>query len=282
MYLSCLLIDVGDNPDRPRPGRLWLRNLYRVHQRLCMAFPSNTRKSADSQFLAPFNPDDFPELHYQADQRLDVVDRDTLDNVHTPRDVDRGFLFRIDLLLNGRAAIIVQSATSPDWDYAFHNASYLLAAPPQTKEFDPQLLKGMLLRFRLLANPTRKIETKSIEGVKRNGRRVPVATDKLHEWLSRKAKDSGFAVDDTSLIIQAGYAYVDKMKNGGGQQLRAVRYEGTLSVVDPELFREAIVCGIGPGKGFGFGLLSLARVPDANQGPPSSAEIPGRVQLPVC
>ncbi len=41
MYLSSLLIDVGDNPDRPRPGRLWLRNLYHVHQRLCMAFPSD-------------------------------------------------------------------------------------------------------------------------------------------------------------------------------------------------------------------------------------------------
>ena len=53
MYLSCLLIDVGDNPDRPRPGRLWLRNLYHVHQRLCMAFPSarKTRTSDNDKRL---------------------------------------------------------------------------------------------------------------------------------------------------------------------------------------------------------------------------------------
>ena len=52
MFLSCLLIDIGDNPDRPRPGRIWLRNLYHVHQRLCMAFPSDPRKTDDRDFLA--------------------------------------------------------------------------------------------------------------------------------------------------------------------------------------------------------------------------------------
>ena len=50
MYLSCLLIDVGDDPDRPRPGRTWLRNIYHVHQRLCMAFPSRERMEADPPF----------------------------------------------------------------------------------------------------------------------------------------------------------------------------------------------------------------------------------------
>ena len=59
MYLSCLLINVGDNPDHPRPGRLWLRNLYHVHQRLCMAFPSASRKADDPDFLRPFKPEDF-------------------------------------------------------------------------------------------------------------------------------------------------------------------------------------------------------------------------------
>ena len=79
MYISCLLIDVGDNPDRPRPGRLWLRNLYHVHQRLCMAFPSSSRKCGDPEFLAPFAPEDFGNQH-----------------VHVKREAASGFLFRID------------------------------------------------------------------------------------------------------------------------------------------------------------------------------------------
>ena len=59
MYLSILLINAGSNPDRPRPGRLWLRNLYYVHQRLCMAFPSAYRKNNDEHFLKRFKPEDF-------------------------------------------------------------------------------------------------------------------------------------------------------------------------------------------------------------------------------
>lgn len=110
MFLSRLIINIGDDPHHP--GRLWLRNLYHVHQRLCMAFPSDPRKERDPEFLAPYAPDDF------------------IEQVHRRRDPDSGFLFRADPHSNGRAVIIVQSgAVKPDWDYAFHNAGYLLAAP---------------------------------------------------------------------------------------------------------------------------------------------------------
>ena len=125
MYRSCLLIDVGNNPDRPRAGRSWLRNRYHVHQRLCMAFLSASRKAEDADFLAPFRPDEFGN-----------------GEVHVKRAMDSGFLFRIDPLPNGRAAIIVQSAIEPDWDYAFRNAGYLLSAPPEVKSFEPNFLKG--------------------------------------------------------------------------------------------------------------------------------------------
>ena len=33
--------------------------------------------------------------------------------------------------------ILVQSAVKPDWDYAFHNARFLLAAPAEVKVFEP-------------------------------------------------------------------------------------------------------------------------------------------------
>jgi CRISPR system Cascade subunit CasE len=40
--------------------------------------------------------------------------------------------------------------------------------------------------------------------------------------------------------------------------LLAVRFDGYLRVRDPELFREAVVNGIGHGKALGLGLLSIA------------------------
>ena len=248
MFLSLLHVNVGDDADRPRPGRLWLRNLYHVHQRLCMAFPSASRKQDDSNFLKPFVPDDFAQKQ-----------------VHVTRRTDSGFLFRIDPQPGGRVVILVQSAIEPAWDYAFHNAGHLLAAPPETKTVEPRFELGQRLRFRLLANPTKKIETLSKEEridkvPKRHGRRVPVATAELRKWLSRQGQRSGFCIKDDP-DTQAGYVCVNKSREAGGaQRLWSVRYEGVLEVADPNSFSEALVRGIGPAKAFGFGLLSLAPV----------------------
>jgi CRISPR system Cascade subunit CasE len=242
MYLSCLLIDVGTDPDRPRPGRLWLRNLYHVHQRLCMAFPSASRKTDDADFLRPFKSEDF-EPH-----------------VHVVRGPDAGFLFGIDPQAGGRVMVVVRSAAKPDWEYAFHNAAYLLAAPPEVKSFDPCFAKEQHLRFRLVANPTRKIDTKSgPDGRRRNGKRVAVPPAQFEEWLARRADAAGFCIAEGSTALQPAYLYVNKTRSVSGQRLRSVRYDGILTVTDPIRFREALVRGIGPGKAFGFGLLSVAR-----------------------
>lgn len=256
MHLSCLLIDTGENPDRPRPGRLWLRNVYRVHQRLCMAFPSAARSADDPDFLAPYRPDDFGAGHGHK----------------PPRATDSGFLFRIDPLPGGRAAILVQSAIEPDWDYAFHNASHLLAAPPDAKPFDPRPPAGARLRFRLVVNPTKKTGTLgkkerqelSADELKgragRYGRRVPVPPESLLDWLVRRSAAMGFSVDEAASTVQPGYVYMNKSPEGKGkgQRLRSARYEGVLTVIDADRFREALVRGVGPGKAFGFGLLSTA------------------------
>ncbi|MGV8081086.1 MAG: type I-E CRISPR-associated protein Cas6/Cse3/CasE [Syntrophales bacterium] len=240
MYLSCLLIDVGNNPDRPRPARLWLRNRYHVHQRLCMAFPSASRKAEDVDFLTPFKPDEFGN-----------------GQVHVKRDVDSGFLFRIDPLPNGRAVILVQSAIEPDWGYAFHNAMYLLAALPDVKAFEPHFSKDQCLRFRLAANPTRRLSKHSPDAKGESiGKRVPVATDQLVDWLAHRAESSGFSVKRDATTLQPGYIYMNK--NGKGQRLRSVLFDGLLRVTDPDAFRQTLIRGIGSGKAFGFGLLSIA------------------------
>lgn len=134
MFLSHLLIDVGGNPDRPRPGRKWLGNIYHVHQRLCMAFPTPQQSTEDPRFLQPFNPKAFDP----------------------PR-----FLFRIDNSIEDnsqRAIILVQSAVKPDWDYAFQNARVFLAAEPETKAYGPVFTAGQELRFRIRINLSKKIK----------------------------------------------------------------------------------------------------------------------------
>jgi len=90
------------------------------------------------------------------------------------------------------------------------------------------------------------------------GKRVPVPTEMLEDWLSRRAELGGFRVRRLA-SIQAGWAYMNKTRERGkGQRLRSVRYEGVLEVVDAGRFDDTLIEGIGPGKAFGFGLLSVA------------------------
>ena len=263
MYLSALLIDVGANPDRPRPARLWLRNRYRVHQRLCMAFPSEQKRSADPHFLQPFEPAHFSK------------------QVHIQRGIDAGFLYRIDPVPgSGRSVIIVQSGVQPDWEYAFQNAGHLLAAYPELKRFDPHFEPNQCLKFRVFANPVRKVCKHSRDPHGKPfekqfyGKRVPVATGDLDKWLLHRAEPDcqtekrfggkrplpGFSLERT-MQIHDGYVYVNEPPDRAhGRRMRFAQYEGVLRVTNTENFRNTLIGGIGPGKAFGFGLLSVAPV----------------------
>jgi len=247
MYLSRLLIDVGDNPDRPRPARFWLRNLYRVHQRLTMAFPSKQRRERDNQFLHPYDAADF-----------------AIGQVHKPRSDNANFLFRVDVQPGANPIILVQSAIRPDWHYAFHNARYLLAAEPQCQPYNPRFYPRQRLRFRLLANPTRRATKNSRHSdgspiaPKWIGKRIPVPPEALHEWLRCRSERAGFEVLNIAKSVP-GYLYFSKNPSAGPRhRLFSVLFEGLLEVRAPEHFLNTIKAGIGPAKALGFGLLSVA------------------------
>jgi len=241
MYHSFLLIEVGDNPDRERPGRSWLRNIYRVHQRLAMAFPSKARRERDPEFLQPYDPADFPETDLRAD-------------VHESRNGDAGFLFRVDHHLDAgvgyRPAILVQSARRPDWEYAFQNAGFFLRACPEVHQTDLHFEVGSRLRFRLCANPT----------VKREGKRHALRERAdLHAWLERKAAGGGFGIESWT-ETDGGWLSAGKRQKAERIHLWTVTFEGILRVTDAERFADTLAAGIGPAKAFGCGLLSVAAV----------------------
>jgi len=269
MYMSHLMIDIGDNPDRPRPGRLWLRDVYHVHQRLCMAFPSEARVKRDVEFLQPFQEDDFPLL-----RNPDVK----------PEDPRHSFLFRIDTGIQdgARTVILVQSALKPDWDYAFQNARFL-AADPEWKEYAPTFEVGQELRFRIRINLSKKSkdlrntreETDAYGRPKSQSKRVAVTWDKdqkpdeaIRAWFGAKAVRNGFALDNFQLVHLgwvSGYRGKTKVPSGEDRPKHKMRFrsaliEGTLAVTDAPCFSQAVASGIGSAKAFGFGLLSLAPV----------------------
>lgn len=174
-----------------------------------------------------------------------------------------GVLHRLEFeRRTGRVLLYVQSRVAPDW--AFLPADYLVAdglpnpAVKSVAEAYDRLAAGRVLRFRLRANPTRKIETKSgPNGERRNGRRVPLAgLDAQVAWLARKAGEHGFELLQVTIAATGATELV--RSHATGRTFQGVLFEGRLVVRDPERFREALARGIGPGKAYGFGLLSVA------------------------
>lgn len=161
----------------------------------------------------------------------------------------------------GRVLLYVQSRIEPDW--SFLPAGYLVQdsmpnpAVRSVEEAYGRLAAGRVLRFRLRANPTRKIDTKSgPNGERRNGRRVPVVgLDGQVDWLARKARDHGFELLQATIAATGAAELV--RSHDTGRTFQGVLFEGRLAVRDPVRFREALTAGIGPGKAFGFGLLSV-------------------------
>jgi CRISPR system Cascade subunit CasE len=118
---------------------------------------------------------------------------------------------------------------------------------------------GTHFRFRLRANTTRRIDTKSgPDGTRRQGRRVPVrGDDGRQSWLESRLGAHGFRLVGPSEQRAEG-----KTTGRGGGTTRTHEgclFDGIIEVVDAELARRAVTDGIGPAKAYGFGLLSLAR-----------------------
>jgi CRISPR system Cascade subunit CasE len=125
------------------------------------------------------------------------------------------------------------------------------------KPFTPRIMDGQRLYFCLRANPSVK---KQAEG-KKNGYRLGLLREEdQRKWLHKKAEESGFTVV-TCQAMPEGIIH-DEIGKGDKGKLRhyAVRFEGKLKVVNPDIFTAALSNGIGSAKGFGFGLLSVATV----------------------
>lgn len=217
--------------------------------------------------LNPVNPDvqkdiaDCHSLHRTILRTFPVV----LDKTVKARE-HFGVQFRVDTPKDGRLVLYVQSSTQPNWSLL--KSGYLSSSDmpnPACRPVDTAfnaISRGMQLAFTLKANPTKKIGTSlkedRLNGEKRsNGKRVFINTREAQmDWFNRKAQESGFIV--LSVSLRECTAWGSKQKQGN-LRFDGVIFQGYLHVTDTELFKKALRNGVGPGKAYGFGLLSVAR-----------------------
>lgn len=159
-------------------------------------------------------------------------------------------LYRLEISRNGQTSLLVQCEKRPEWEKAdFLRAC--LNSPPECREFSPALRAGQRLYFRLRANPVAKRATPDKPDVTRRFGLVK-EEDQLR-WLERKGENGGFSIVSCTVFKEG--KIMDKSLTHF-----AVRFEGVLEVADPDKFQDVLRSGIGPAKGFGFGLLSVAPI----------------------
>jgi CRISPR system Cascade subunit CasE len=176
-------------------------------------------------------------------------------SLFTPEDAPR-ILFRVDVKA-GHPQILIQSPTTPTWSNLALQPQDLLS-PPASKELALNFDSNSEFSFRLLARPSKR--TSSGTGNK-PGKRCDLRSDQERlEWLKRKAESSGFCLISCELTtIALPFAKPVTSQNTKTNTFNATQFDGTLLVIDPSRFAEALAHGFGPQKAFGFGMLSLAK-----------------------
>ncbi len=259
MYFSCLEINTKNEK-----AVNWMTNLYRVHQRLYMAFEQQKNNKLEPDFLYHLEEDFNKEGRPQ------------------PR-------------------ILVLSNIEPFWNKAFNGENFL-SDPPKLIQLnlDNFIKENVVFQFSLKANPTKKIKdyrnffsnhlqdypTKAtrenqkqyqegkeklkelVKDISKSDReqikskRVGIyKTDEQIKWLESKAKQSGFEILHLQFNKGEKEKAIKKQDNKLTHQIELlqVHFTGILKVTDAVAFKKAYCNGIGTGKAFGCGMLLLAR-----------------------
>ena len=191
-----------------------------------------------------------------------------------------GLLYRVEPIV-GEAALLrmlVQSNTLPDWSQLPAGA----LGPTSDGRGNPAVRSvgeeyerigvGASLLFRLRANPTKRLSdrTPGRENALLGKRVALLRESEQLAWLGRKGEEHGFRLLATELsadvpAVQAAAQGTERgrrpSRNGVAAMplcFGAVLFSGRLEVTDAERFQAALAGGIGSGKAFGFGLLSVA------------------------
>ncbi|WRS30798.1 type I-E CRISPR-associated protein Cas6/Cse3/CasE [Actinomycetaceae bacterium MB13-C1-2] len=180
-----------------------------------------------------------------------------------PPTENRGrILWRLDESASQTALLIV-SRDIPSLEHLQEQAGWETERTWDSREYDPlltRLHKGQRYRFRLTANPTHIVT--GPDGTKR--RKAHVSERYQAEWLQERAESIGVKWIDSSTEDESAAPLVTKretLRFKRGQNhvtLARVTFEGGLEVIDADALRSVLVEGIGRGKAYGCGLMTLA------------------------
>lgn len=170
-------------------------------------------------------------------------------------------LWRIDEQAHDPLLYVV-SPTAPDLSHLAETVGRPATQGWETRDYEPflaRLGKGDEWAFRLTANPVRRGRKTAGGETQRFGH---VTVEQQVGWFLRQAEQHGFetltAQGEPDVSVHRRRT-VQFERRGSRVTLATAVFEGRLRVLDEDLLRRALVSGVGPAKGYGCGLLTLAR-----------------------
>lgn len=259
MYLSRLTL----NP-RHRDTWNWLADCRTLHRAVMAGFGQADAEQARAEFGVLFRlevpRDDPPQVLVQSlvppSWRLETQ---AIADVDPPFDVDgrlaaieQGARYRLRLRANPTRRVHARALDGPDLRELTTRGEWKAADEIAESE-----------RTGIVRRP-------AAEGPAWHGKRVAIRREEERiAWLKRQGERCGFALLETT-VEPSGRALLDARADISGVlhdrapldrrlTFDTCVFEGAIEVTDADLFRAAIAAGVGPGKAFGCGLISLAK-----------------------
>lgn len=183
----------------------------------------------------------------------------------------RNFLFREEISENGSPEFFILSKNKPS--VSVGNLSEIFNI--RTKEFNPQLIKGQRLAYKLRVNPTvckknedgknkrhdvlmnAKFHARQLPGS--NKQKIKVAMDNAaHQWISASRRLEQWGIQLDSLPeIECYTQHHSHKKTGNSVRFSSVDFQGVMTIKDPSLFIDQYQKGFGRAKSMGCGLMMI-------------------------
>ncbi|MFF2651710.1 type I-E CRISPR-associated protein Cas6/Cse3/CasE [Streptomyces sp. NPDC058045] len=152
-------------------------------------------------------------------------------------------------------SILVQSRGRPDLDRL--PSAYGTAVTKDISTLPDLLTTGLTVRYRIDANPVRKPGHTTRAATKAKSV-IPLSGPDADDWWVRQAEQRSGLKLTSSHSTPLATSHGERSQDKRHITLARTRFEGTAVVTNPQLLRERVLEGIGRGKSYGCGLLSLA------------------------
>lgn len=162
-------------------------------------------------------------------------------------------LWRIDNL-NNKSYLLILSEDKPDLNML---EKYGVKGTGETKEYEEflnSLKDGDRMKFRVVLNTTKSISNRKFG----RGKVIPLTSEEDQiKYLIDRSEKNGFELHPEDFyLVRSGF---EKVLKNGEQRLDLVKaeFQGELTIIDIEKFKDTLVSGIGKKKAYGFGMMTV-------------------------